>query len=143
VSPEAKRRERAIMEITWSWPVTILLLIVAMSPFVLPLLPQFDGRFFPVTSKVKWLDVQPADGGVTAKMSYVKLRDCEYLGSSIDRDGLPIPLNPVSGQKPQTFPTGTRVSAPWFIGSSDLEGLQLRFVHRCNPWFTTVTVAYP
>ena len=135
--------DRAIMRATWSWPSITLLLIVALFPFYGSQFPRFDGWLFPVTGKMTFSDVRPADGGVTVRLSYTKLRDCEYLGASMDHEGVSVDFYPVDGGVPTTLATGQHVSRPWFIGSPTVDGLHLRFVHRCNPLYTTVSDVYP
>lgn len=135
--------DKLAMRATWSKPGVLALLLVLGFPFYATTFPRFDGWLFPVTSKVELLDVQPTDGGVTVRLAYTKLRDCEYLGSTMDRDGMPVDFYPVTGGQPTTLATGRHLSRPWFVGSADISGLHLRFVHRCNPLYLTVTDVYP
>ena len=39
--------------------------------------------------------------------------------------------------------TGPQISRLWFAGTDDLTHVRLRFVHRCSPFWTTVTIAFP
>lgn len=141
MSPQAK----FALDITWTWPVTILLLIVALLPLYGPLMPPIEGTIAPVTSKVTWVSVRPAEGGLIARMSYVKHRDCEIVGVSLDKNGVPVEFEPVAGSTDNltTRGTGPQISREWFIGTDDLHDLRLRFVHRCNPLWLVVTVAFP
>lgn len=125
--------------------MVLLMLFLAMVPIWGPLLPPVEGYLAPVTSKVSFVNAAPTEGGLTARMSYTKLRDCEIIGVSLDRKGVPVEFEPVSGSLDAltTRGTGPQISRQWFIGNEDTEGLRLRFVHRCNPLFTTVTVAFP
>lgn len=125
--------------------MVLLMLFLAMVPIWGPLLPPVEGYLAPVTSKVSFVNAAPTEGGLTARMSYTKLRDCEIIGVSLDRKGVPVEFEPVSGSLDAltTRGTGPQISRQWFIGNEDTEGLRLRFVHRCNPFFTTVTVAFP
>lgn len=138
-------RGRVAVNVTWTWPVVWMLLIAAMLPVWGPLLPPIDGALAPVTSKVTFVGVTRVEGGLTARMSYVKNRECEILGVSMDRGGVPIEFSPVTGSSDRlvTRGTGPQISRVWFIGDDNLEGLRLRFVHRCSPLWITVTVAYP
>lgn len=133
----------AAMRVTWSWPVTIILLVMGMLPLYGPLMPTIDGSLLPVTSKVQFVDVHPVEGGLSVRLQFKKLRDCEFLGVTADRDGVSVPFDPVAGGLPITLPTGDRVSRPWLLGTTDLDGIRIRWVHRCNVYYTTVTVGYP
>jgi len=141
VSPGAK----LTVDITWTWPVMIALLALAMLPVWGPLLPPMEGFAMPVTSKVTFVQQTPVEGGLHVRMSYTKNRDCEILGLSMDREGVPIDFEPVIGSVDNlvTKGTGTQVSRLWFVGDEKVDGLRLRFLHRCHPWFITVTTAYP
>ena len=142
MSPSAK----AALSITWTWPTMVLLLILGMTPLVAPMMPQIDGHLFPVTSKVQFVNVKEVEGGLTVQMQYEKLRDCEYLGTTLtSSDGLPIPFAPaaVNASQPDTKATGQQLSRRWLVGASSLEGVRLRWVHRCQPFWITITDAYP
>ena len=78
-------------------------------------------------------------------MRYVKNRDCEIVGLALDRHGVPIEMDPVQNSKNRltTRGTGLQVSREWFIAADSLDDMRLRFIHRCNPLWLTVTVAYP
>ena len=82
-----EHRQFAI-NVTWTWPVVICLLVLAMIPIWGPLMPPLDGTVWPVTSKVTFVDQQPTEGWLLARMSYTKNRDCEIIGVSLDRDRL-------------------------------------------------------
>ena len=128
----------------WSWPGAIAILLVAMLPVYGPLVPVIEGEVAPVTSKVEFVDVTPlASGGFTVRMRFTKYRDCEYLGATLDANGMPVDFAPVAGGTPETLSTGERLSRPWFVGATSLDGLRLRWSHRCNPFWTTITVVYP
>jgi hypothetical protein len=131
------------MLITWSWPGTIGLFVILAVVMLMPIMPTADGLLFPVTSKVEFVDIRPVEGGMSVRMKFNKLRDCEYLGVTIDRDGVGIDFEPISGGEPMTLPTGQRLSRPWFVGTGNLDGIRLRWVHRCVIWFNTVTQGYP
>jgi hypothetical protein len=133
------------LDLTWSWPVTVLLLVVTLMPLYGPLLPPLEGQFLPVTSKVRFVDVIEVDGGLRTRMSYTKLRDCQILGVSMDRNGMPVEFEPVVGSTDSlvTRGTGPQISREWFVGASKLDDVRLRWIHRCNPLWTVVTVAFP
>jgi hypothetical protein len=139
MSPSAK----AAMRITWSWPGTIVLFVILTVVMLTPVMPTADGMFFPVTSKVEFLDIKPVEGGLSVRMKFNKLRDCEFLGVTIDREGVGIDFEPLIGGEPMTLPTGQRISRPWFIGTTNIDGIRLRWVHRCVIWWNTVTQGYP
>ena len=123
----------------------IVLFVLAMLPIYGPLLPPLEGAVWPVTSKVSFVNAAPTEGGLTARMSYTKLRDCEIIGVSLDRNGVPIEFEPVAGslEALTTRGTGPQISRQWFIGADSTDGLRLRFIHRCSPWWMTVTIAFP
>lgn len=139
-----ERRQLAI-HVTWTWPAVIVLFVLAMLPIYGPLLPPLEGAVWPVTSKVSFVNAAPTEGGLTARMSYTKLRDCEIIGVSLDRNGVPIEFEPVAGslEALTTRGTGPQISRQWFIGADSTDGLRLRFIHRCSPWWMTVTIAFP
>lgn len=137
------RTTERLMEITWAWPTVILLLFFVLLPIYGPLMPVIEGQFLPVTSKVVFKNVTPVEGGLSVRMQFEKLRDCEFLGVTADRDGISVDFEPINGGLPITLPAGDRLSRPWLLGSTDLEGIRLRFTHRCGPWWITVTVGYP
>ena len=139
MSPSA----RAAMSFTWSWPGTLILLAAVMFIMWTPVMPTADGLLFPVTSQIKFIDVKPVEGGLSVRMDFIKLRDCQYLGVAADREGIPIQFEPIAGDEPMTLPTGQRVSRPWFLGTEHLDGLRLRWAHRCSPFWITVTQGYP
>ena len=141
MSPSSK----LALDVTWTWPVVILLLFFALMPLYGPLMPTVEGRFFPVTTKITFVNPRPTDGGTLAQMSYVKSRDCELLGVSADdmMSGQTIEFHAVVGTSVGTWATGPHISVPWFIGAPSITGLRVRWVHRCNPLWLTVTQAYP
>lgn len=143
MSPHERRQ--FTINFTWSWPAVLTLLFLAMLPVWGPLLPPIEGMIAPVTSKVTFIQQTQVEGGMTARMSYTKNRDCEIIGVSLDRNGVPVDFEPVGGSTDvlQTRGTGPQISRLWFIGADKTDGLRLRFVHRCSVLWTTVTVAYP
>lgn len=136
---------RLAINVTWTWPVVIVLLVFAMLPIWGPLMPPLEGEINPVTSKVTFTAVTPVEGGLTVRMNYTKNRDCEIIGVSLDRAGVPIEFEPVTGSTASliTRGTGNQISRQWFIGDGSVDGLRLRFLHRCHMFWTTVTIAYP
>jgi hypothetical protein len=143
MSPHESRQ--FALSVTWTWPVVVSLLILAMLPVWGPLIPPLEGMIAPVTTKVTFIDQTPVEGGLNVRMAYVKMRDCEIIGVSLDKNGVPIEFSPVSGStdKLLTKGTGPQISRVWFVGNDSTNGLRLRFVHRCTPLWTVVTIAYP
>ena len=139
-----ERRQLAI-NVTWTWPMVIILLVLSMLPAWGPLLPPLEGAILPVTTKVKFINVKPVDGGLAVRMSYQKLRDCQILGVSMDKNNVPIEFEPLVGSVDTlvTKGTGPQISREWFVGVDSVVGIRLRWIHRCGPWWTTVTVAFP
>lgn len=137
---------RFALNVTWTWPVMIALLMLALLPIYGPLMPGIEGRFLPVTTKIEFLNMTPVQGGIAAQMKYVKTRECEYLGTTADNimSGEPIDFYPYLGAQPVgTWATGQHISRPWFIGAPSLDGVRIRWLHRCSPLWLTVTQAFP
>lgn len=143
MSPHERRQ--FTVNFTWSWPAVLTLLFLAMIPIWGPLTPPLEGQLLPVTTKVKFINTRPVEGGVILRMSYEKMRDCQILGVSMDKNGVPIEFEPVAGSLDvlTTRGTGPQISREWFAGTDKLDDVRLRWVHRCNPLFTTVTLAFP
>lgn len=122
----------------------MLLLLMAL-PIYGPLLGPIEGYLAPVTSKVTFVDVREFEGGTVLRMSYTKLRNCEIVGVSLDRFGAAIRFEPVADSKATltTRGTGPQISREWFVDAKSLDGLRLRWFHRCSPLYVTETVAYP
>jgi hypothetical protein len=142
VSPGAK----LAINITWTWPAVIALLVFAMLPIWGPLMPPLEGALWPVTSKVAFINqAATPEGGMLARMSYVKNRDCEIIGVSMDRAGLPVDFEPAAGSLDNliTRGTGPQISRQWLIGDDSIQGLRLRFIYRCHTLWTTVVIVYP
>ena len=119
--------------------------VLSVPVIVAPLMPPIDGTLAPVTSKVTFIEQRAVDNGLVVRMRYVKNRDCELVGVTMDRHGVPIEFDPVAGSENRltTRGTGLQVSREWFIGADKLDDIRLRFIHRCNPLWLTVTVVYP
>lgn len=134
-----------VFGITWSWPVTILMLFIALLPVYGPLMSTVEGDWWPVTSKVKFVNIEKTLDGMIVRMSYTKNRNCEIVGVSLDAHNIPIEFVPIEGSVDllQTRGTGPQISRKWFIGHEDLEDLRLRFIHRCHILWVTVTIAFP
>jgi len=141
MSPQSE----AVIRFTWSWPVLLALLTLILFPLYAPLFPTVEGRVMPVTGKIVFVDVHPGPDGKSTllRMKYEKLRDCELLGVTADHGGDPLDFDRVDGGPPITVPTGWRISGVWRISVTDLSGIRIRWVHRCNLFWTTVTVGYP
>lgn len=139
------RASNFVLSVTWSWPITLLLLFFAMLPIWGPLMPPLDGMVWPVTDKVRFTNQVAVDGGLNVRMAYNKLRDCQIIGVSMDNNGVPVDFEPVAGSIDtlSTRGTGPQISRLWFAGTDDLKGVRLRWIHRCNPLWETVTVAFP
>jgi hypothetical protein len=139
-----ERRQFAV-NVTWTWPMVLTLLFLAMIPVWGPLLPPLEGALAPVTTKVAFIQQTPVEGGLNVRMSYEKLRDCQILGVSMDKNGVPVEFEPVVGSVDAlvTRGTGPQISRLWFVGNDNVTDVRLRWIHRCSPLWTVVTVAYP
>lgn len=101
-----ERRQFAV-NVTWTWPMVLALLFFAMLPIWGPIVPPLEGALAPVTSKITFIQQTQVEGGITARMSYNKNRDCEVIGVSMDRNGVPVEFEPVGGSLDSLITRGT------------------------------------
>lgn len=133
-----------IAQVAASWPVIIMLFFLAMVPIWTPLAGEIEGYLLPVTSKVTWENITPdADGGVTLRMEFKKLRSCQFLGATMDRDGVAIEFHPIDNSTIFTIAPVTVLTPLWHAQTTDLSGVRLRFAYRCNPFWVTISTVYP
>ena len=148
---------------TWfNRPMAVVLLLAAMLPFYGPLMPTIEGGLLPVTTSIVFVDpvtrlplldaageqivpltADPADPtSILVRFTFTKLRACEYLGTNAQIKGITVDFESASA------PSGTRLpgqitSPVWRLHATSLKDLEVRFIHRCNPFWLTVTKAYP
>lgn len=127
--------------------------IVAAFPFVVTIGAKYEGKWFPVVSKLEILRVIP--DGEDHSLVYVrfnKIRDCEYIGVSwfsveagyLDRRA--IVLKPDTDESDSNRPTGVQVSGPWRIAmpADEVRSQSLvMLTHQCNPLYVTRTQIFP
>lgn len=116
--------------------------------------PAIESRYFPVVSTLQIGQVQlTTEGRSIVYGSFTKLRACEYLGTTwfkrtpdgMERVSLELLRSPGDNNAP-TRPLGTQFAGPWTVGLSPdelKEGSIVQLLHRCHPFWTTVTNFYP
>jgi hypothetical protein len=133
------------LNVTWTWPVTILLLLAALLPIYGPMLPTIEGYLLPVTSKIQIVNpaADPSDAGsMLFTFTYTKYRACEYLGTEARVKGLHVDFENTEAANITRVP-GPQISQVWRLRSTDLADLAIYFIHRCSPYWITITRAYP
>ncbi len=110
--------------------------------------PWVETQLFPVTSKVTIHDLKEVPGGLTFRFSYRKLRNCELVTTAlmigdVQRVFRVVPGQDEAGDNQRREP-GVQLSRLWFADIPALEGVEIRFIHRCvpTPWLS-VTRVYP
>lgn len=116
--------------------------------------PTIEARYFPVASKLKVTDMKAHPAGTEiAAASFVKLRDCEFLGlswfhrlqdGSIER----VSLTPdLTNRQAVSRPLGeNQIAGPWLVSLPLGEVMHNSFArihHRCHNFWTTVSDFYP
>lgn len=142
-------RQETTHAISWSAKRAGLVLLwgaIAGALFYSPLMPTLEGMALPVTTKIEIVGgVERGWDGIDFRFAYTKLRNCELLGTDVRGPGgkfvyfYPLPQQGA----PQTRGLGPQVSNKWHLGADSLEGLQMTFIHRCQPLWVTVTKVWP
>lgn len=111
-------------------------------PIYGPFMGGLEGRFLPVTSPINVISMEPQGNGVVLTYTYRKLRSCELIGvSAANSNGDGLMFFPLEG-RPLTKATGLQLSRSWFLGARDLVGVSITFLHRCSPFWVTITKVY-
>ena len=135
----------------------VAVLIAASIPAWVPLMPKLEGHVAPVLSKLSVSVVEGRDRGNQAKIdgvvlyiSFDKKRQCEFLSISWRdmRTGAIYPFLPdnLDGRLPETQPTGRVTSGPWTLRgayTTDIRHLEVTTVHKCHPFWLTLTTVWP
>lgn len=117
--------------------------------------PALETTYWPVVSKMQIVHMEPAEEGwVKMRVSFTKLRDCEYVGlawfkgtrpDDFERVAVMLQRDPSDTGSP-TRPLGTQRAGPWRVAVTPEEFKYKSFAqlwHRCHPFWTTVTEFYP
>lgn len=117
--------------------------------------PRLETEWWPVVSKLKIVSMEPGDPGWTKiRVTFTKLRDCEYVGlawyvgqrpNNFERVAVIIQRDPKDVGSPNR-PLGTQRSGPWLIAVDSKEFSRATFAqlqHRCHPFWITTTDFYP
>lgn len=128
-----------------NWASLTILLAMLFLPVYGPIMSYVEGDWWPVTSKVEFIDTKAVDEGTITRFSYVKNRTCELAGVVMKRGGMEVEFSPVfkSSQVAQTRLPGKNVSRLWLAAVPNFDGVELTFLHRCHPFWITVTRVYP
>ena len=128
-----------------NWASVITLLAMLFLPVYGPVMSYIEGDWWPVTSKVTFIESKSTDEGFVTRFTYTKNRTCELAGVVMRRGGADVEFSPIfkSSQVAQTRLPGEQVSRLWIAAIPNLDGTELLFVHRCHPFWVTVTRVYP
>lgn len=86
------------------------------------------------------------DGGVSVKLSYTKVRDCEFLGISWYRGPVRLIVDDSVDKNfmPRSSLPGPVVRGPWVVqGIEMLEGTRAAIWHKCHPLWPLYNRLYP
>jgi len=122
-----------------AWPMMVLLALVALLPLYGPWFPPIEGALFPVTSKITVGEAVAHDGSMLFRFSYEKYRTCEIVGVEATINGKPVDFGRADDTPPGTRIPGDQTSRVWRLGSPSLDGLAVFFIHRCHPYWITIT----
>jgi hypothetical protein len=131
--------------VTHNWIAILIIGLILLMPVYIPMLAQADGTMFPVTTNMSIVPpVVTADGGgLNFRFGYTKARQCEYIGIEAKYRGVHADFFPLPGQPPPgTRLVGTQLSQMFHLDAPDLDGLDIWTIHRCSPFWLTVTHIY-
>lgn len=134
----------------------VVLIILAFFPVYWPNLPILEGKWLPVTTKMKVIDHSNSeDGSLIIYVDFKKKRNCVYIGmfASAKNEKLNIEFSDDQGRTDSTRPIGTYVAGPWIFswGSPEYKkyeiiskgDLKITLRHNCHPFWETLTEFYP
>lgn len=135
--------------------VCVTFVVLCMIGLFYSIGPALETKYWPVVTKLKIESVEPQiDGWVKIRVSFTKIRDCEYAGlgwykgqrpDDFERVAVIIQRDPKDTGSPNR-PLGKQRSGPWLIAVNKEELKYQSFAqlwHRCHPFWTTVTEFYP
>lgn len=132
-----------------SLPSLVLLTGAALLPLWGPMMPRIEGRVLPVTSHwgMEPIETQGGREGARFYLRFTKLRDCDLVNYSfIHRETL-VRANVEAeyGYTVVTLPAGEEHRTGPFIawGVSDITDYTAVTVHRCHPFWLTISEVYP
>ncbi|NEH72253.1 hypothetical protein [Rhizobium leguminosarum] len=117
--------------------------------------PAIETRYLPAVSKLTITSIEEtSDGRTRIRVAFRKLRDCEYIGitwfvgsrpDSFERVSVVLMRDQNDTSSPNR-PIGYQTAGPWIIGvpPEDLKNHSFaQLVHRCHPFWPTVTDFFP
>lgn len=114
--------------------------------------PFVETKFFPVVNKLMISDVKlgPVDGTTQFTASFLKVRNCEYLGIgwyTDDDERVPVVLQrTVHDDDTPNRPPGFTRTGPWIVYLTHdqlMKHSHALLYHRCHPFWVTTTEFYP
>ena len=117
--------------------------------------PALETKYRPVVSKLEITSIkETTDGRTEIRAAFRKLRNCEYIGLAWYVGTRPdnferVPVTLMRDQDDTGSPNrpiGYQSVGPWIIGlpPSQLRGRSFaQLMHRCHPFWTTVTDFFP
>lgn len=129
-----------------SWAGILLLILAVFLPVYGPPMGYVEGYLLPVVSPIKIIEQMPTEDGMGTliRFTYTKLRVCPSGGPPV----LHIGGNEIDFHLVVPNPTdvvrlpGKQTSSQWFVGSPTLVGADIWFIHRCGPFWVTITHVY-
>lgn len=129
------------------WFLAALALLLSV-PTWFPEIAEREGDFMPVITDVKLSGVQKDGNHIKIQtVSFEKLRHCEFLRLAwFDEYGRRHALvsEPPADFEAKTFPPGRYEFGPWWVlGLNELPGSHAVAMHRCHPFWTTISEFHP
>lgn len=137
---------RLSLNVIGSLSGTILLVLALFLPIYGPPMGYVEGTLLPVVSPITITEQVPTDDGLglLIRFTYTKYRACASGSSPV----LHIGANEVDfhlvlpNADPLVRLPGKQRSSQWYVGSPTLEGAEIWFVHKCGPFWLTITKVY-
>lgn len=129
-----------------SVPAVAAWIALLFIPALWPYFPRLEGRLLPVATPYVVSSETVTKEGVSFYVSFEKLRQCDFIGIAWyqGHQRLTLVLEPDRELAPATRPTGGQFTGPWLLrGVDKLEGTQSVVLHRCHPFWTTITEMWP
>lgn len=158
---QIEKRMRLVHRV-WSWPGATALIILAMLPVYGPLMPNIEGKLWPVTTRIEFVDPvtleplfdtttgaqripltpDPDDpASIFVKFNYTKIRGCTYVSTEAKQHGVHVDFEVTEAPGGTRIP-GRQVSQRWRLHTVDFAELEVYFIHQCNPYWQTYTKVF-
>lgn len=140
----AEPKMSAVTKLAASWPSLLLLAMFSLLPVYGPFVGKLEGRFWPVTSPMSIVSIDPSGNGINVSYTVTKYRFCEIVGYSASVSGVDTLVTPIIEN--WHFPMqglGLSPQRALHLSVSSLTGVEILAIHRCNPLYLTVTKIYP